>query len=733
MRQFPRSLVPFTMGALALAMLSACGGGSDSSAPPVTPPPPVAPTHLTGTAAVGAPMTQGKLRVLDATGAVVAADIAINADGTYDAGVLTGTGPWRLEACGYTGANYGCIYSVAQAAGTANVTPLTTAMITLATGQTPDTIMADGRSAPSVTALNAAQTQLQTGLAGTLSDAGLAADVDFTTSTLNAGTRTGYDRVLDAVNVTTGKDDGAFVQVSPRLGDGNLYLTTGTTTGTIVTSPAASALPLGGLETLFTRMTAAAASSTACSDPSIGLSTVVSSDAHMSVDSSGGLNGGAEVSAGLCQFFGHGDGDAGPMWGSRFVSPTLGHCDVTGAAPLCAVSFAIQAPDGTVETVGSGMGVVFRDNRWQFYGDLLPIAINANAAVQRGVRVDDPTTPVQYARALQFDIARTNGVTCAVLKSRDDAHSTFAIYKLYSNDADRMSLLSADGYSNTVSTDPSVGTIRGSDDTWMQLPEGDAGDDVIRTFYRWGRTIDVQIYADAACSVPAVVQGKSSFPVDIEGMPPVASALASVAWGTLTADSVTALEALAIDAGATGSYTGSWTFSDGVTGFNENTVCSAGSCGEGSDVRLGQTRLHPGVRSNTTPIHAPQGGLAAGDFKMFILGGRDGSGMNIESSFFSCTSTTAGQMCGQGPAPIGGGAPTQGGNNGNVCTNTNGCPGNDGGNTGGAPCNDPNGCPGNTSPGNGSNPGGTVCNDPNGCPGNNNVPTGPTATRKRSH
>ena len=112
MRLAPRSIVPFTLGAATLALLSACGGGSDSAAPPVTPPP-VTPMHLTGSAAVGAPMTQGKLRVLDSTGAVVAHDIAINADGTYDAGVLTGTGPWRLEACGYTGANYGCIYSVA--------------------------------------------------------------------------------------------------------------------------------------------------------------------------------------------------------------------------------------------------------------------------------------------------------------------------------------------------------------------------------------------------------------------------------------------------------------------------------------------------------------------------------------------------------------------------------------------------------------------------------------------
>ncbi len=456
------------------------------------------------------------------------------------------------------------------------------------------------------------------------------------------------------------------MQVQPRLGDGNLYLTTGSTTGTITTSAAAAALPLGGLETLFTKMTAAAASASACTDPNIGLTTVVASDAHMSVDDNGGLNGGADVAAGLCQFFSKGDGGSGAMWGSKFVSPVLGRCDVTGTDPLCAVSFAIQATDGSVESVGSGMGVVYRDHHWQFYGDLLPIAINANAAVQRGVRVDDSTTPIQYSRALQFDIARTDGVACAMLKARDDAHSTIAIYKVYSSDGQRMSLWTSDGMSNTVSTDPATGSLRGSDDTWMQLPTGTAGDEVIRTFYRWGRTIDVSLFADAGCSTPVAVQGKSTFPVDIDGMPPVDSAMPSLAWGSLTADTVSALETLALADGSSGSFTGSWNFADGVTGFEENTVCSAGNCGEGSDVRLGQTRLHPGVLTNTTPIHAPAGGLAASGFKMFILGGRDASGMNIESSFFSCTAQPLGQMCGQGQAPIGGAAPTSGGDGGNT-------------------------------------------------------------------
>jgi hypothetical protein len=664
MRLPTRSLVPFTLGVVVLALLSACGGGSGSAAPPVTPnPPPVTPTKLTGTAAVGAPMTSGTLRVLDATGAVVAHDVPIHADGTYDAGTLAGTSPWRIEACGYTGANYGCIYSVAQAAGTANVTPLTTAMITLATGQAPATVMSGGASAPSGAALQAAQAQLRAGLASTLADAGVPATFDFTTGSLAAGTRNGYDRVLDAVNVTTGTDDGAFVQVTPRLGDGNLYLTTGTTTGTITTAAGASDLPLGGLETLFARMTAAAASPAACSDAAIGLATVIASDARISMGGSGLVSGGANVAAGMCRFFGTGDGGQNPIWGAHLVSPTLGRCDLTGTDPVCAVSFALEDTDGGVENVGDGMGVVYRGGRWQFYGDLLPVSIHANAAVQRGVRVDDPTTPVQYQRALQFDIAVTPGVECVRVSQPDTggAQSTIAFYKVNSANAQRMSLWQASGPNgNSPSTDPAAGTTNGDDSSWVSLPDGAAGDEVVRTFYRAGRSVTMSLFSNSACSTPATVEGKSAYTIDVNGMPPVSTQLGNLAWGALTADTVAALEALALDGGHTGSFTGAWTFVDGVTGFDQMSFCSQGSCGQGSDSRLGDTSFHPNVHSVLMPLKAPVTHLLAGDFKMLVLGGRDASGMNVESSFFSCTGTPAGQMCGQGTPPSGGGAPTSG-------------------------------------------------------------------------
>lgn len=664
MRLSYHRLVPFALGAVALANLTACGGGSSTAASST--PHQSTPTTLSGTAAVGAPMTSGKLRVLDATGTVVAHDIAINADGTYDAGTLTGTGPWRIEACGYTGANYGCIYSVAQAAGTANVTPLTTAMITLATGLSPDALMTDGAHAPAASALNAAQTQLQTGLAGTLADAGVASTLDFTTGTLAAGTRSGYDRILDAVDVTTGTDSGAFVQVTPRLGDGNLYLTTGSTSGTITSAAGAAALPLGGVETLFAHMSAAVASASACADPTTGLASLVSSDARLSLGD-GEVSGGANVAAGLCQFFGSGgDGGDVPIWGAHLVSPVLGKCDLSGADPKCGISFALQDPAGNVEQVGDGMAVVYHAGHWQFFGDLLPIAINANAAVQRAVRVDDSTTAVQYQRAIQFDIARTDGIACVKLSALDDAHSTIAIYKVYSPNAPRMSLWTSDGASNRAGTDPAVGSLRGSDDSWMQLPEGDEGDAVIRTFYRAGRSVNASFYSDAACTTPAVVDGKSVYSVDIAGMPPVASALSTLPWGTLSADTVAGLESLALASGSTGSFTSAWSFADGITGFEQTLLCSSGSCGDGGPARLGDARIHPGSRTAVTSLRAPSSDLAAGDFKMFVLGGRDPTGMNIESSYLSCTASPHGQMCGQQPqggssngGGQGSGAPTQ--------------------------------------------------------------------------
>ncbi|MDP9044173.1 MAG: hypothetical protein M3O01_05140 [Pseudomonadota bacterium] len=604
-------------------------------------------TSLSGSVAIGTPLAQAVLRILDAGGNVVASNVAIDASGNYANVALTGTGPWRLEACGYAGANWRCIYSIAQAAGTANVTPVTSALITLASGLSPDTVMQGGASAPTAAALASAQTQLQTALAGSLTSAGVGADLDFTTGALAAGTRTGYDRLLDEVEVTTGTDSGAFVQATPRLGDGNLYMTTGTTQGAITTATGAAALPLSGVTTLFQNMTSAVASAAACADPAHGIASLIASDARMNMGD-GQASGRAAVGAGLCMYFGgQAGGGSGAIWGSSLVNPTLGRCDLGGADPICAVGFVLQGTDGSVQSVGDGTGVIYRAGVWQFYGDVLPVSIHANAAVQRARRVDDPTTPDHYTRALQFDIAVTPGVACAQLGQRDSsgAATTLAYYKVFAPSARRMSLWTGDGMSNAASLDPATGAMRSADDTWIALPDGSAGDDVVRNFYRGGRTVTVSLFSDAACTAPALIGGRSTFAVDIQGVPPVWAAMPSLAWGDLSASTRTALQALALAAGTAGSLDAAWSFSDGATGFDQIEFCTNGSCGQGSDVRIGDVPIRPSARSATVPLRGPVTALAAGDYKMFVLGGRDGAGMNVESSFFSCTSAPVGQMC----------------------------------------------------------------------------------------
>jgi hypothetical protein len=648
MRLPPHPFVPLALGAVVLASLTACGGGGGDSSPAPVTPPPVAPTTIAGSVAIGAPITQGVLRVLDADGNVVAHDVAIADDGTYPAVTLTGNGPWRLEACGYAGANWRCMYSVAQAAGTANVTPLTSAQIALASGASPESLMQDGAHAPAADALATAQGRLQDGLAGTLADAGLAANVDFTTAALAAGSRSGYDRVLDAVSVTTGTDDGAFVQVTPRLGDGNLYITPTATQGAITTATAASDLPLGGLTTLFQHMSAAMAGPSACADAHAGLAVSIAANAHMSMGGDGGaMVGRDQVAAGLCQFFASGDDGSTPMWGASLVSPTLGRCDFSGADPKCSVSFVLQGADGSVESVGGGMAVVFHESAWLFYGDVNAMAINANAAVQRSVRVDDPTTPVRYSRALQFDIARTAGVACAQVSQRsaDGSPVTVAYFKVHESGAPRMSLWTTDGMGNGASLDPNQGATRSNDDSWVGVPEGTAGDEVVRNFYRGGRTVTVSIYADTACTTPASVDGQSAFEIDVDGVPPVSTALAAMPWGELTGAAKSALESLSLAEGQAGTIDAAWTFADGSLGFDESTFCTQGSCGDGSVARIGTKSIRPIDRSVTIPLRGPVAALPAGGFKELILGGRDGSGMNIESEFMSCTAHAAGSDC----------------------------------------------------------------------------------------
>lgn len=626
-----------TLG-LAAGLLAACGGGGGADEVPDAPS-----AQLSGSVAVGVPLTDATLRVVDANGAVVASDIVVADDGTYTVPQLTGTAPWRLEACGHAGGEWVCVHSVAQGAGTANVTPLTQAAALLASGGDPGTLMDGDGHALGAQAMADAQSQLRNGLTSVL--AGVVADgFDFVTGSLAAGSRTGYDRVLDSIGVHAGTDGGApFVQITPRLGNGNLLLAPGATTGSLSADTRANNLPLAALGTLFSGMSSVMSGSTACMNPSTGLASYLSANARLSMEAGQALTGPTEVATGLCAMF-----DEASMWGATLVNPTLGRCNLDGAVPMCRVSFALRTPDGATQALGGRMGVTVEGGQWRFLGDPEAIAIQASATAQRDRRVDGASAVDTYSRALAFEVPALPGLACAKVSQRTAAGDEVAValYKRWGDDVERLSLWTVDGQSNIASLDAASGALRSSDDTWLMLPQGPSGDDVIRNFFRGGREVQVDLYADSGCSTAFQVDGRSRYAVDIEGLPPLWDAMPGLPWPELASTSVQALTQLQLGGDAGGTFSAAWTWPRGPLGLNDASFCGdRATCGSGGPGRLGETNLRPGATSVSLGVTAPPSGLEATAPKMLALSGRTGDGLSMQANFQSCAAVTAGLAC----------------------------------------------------------------------------------------
>lgn len=616
-----------------LGMLSACGGGG-SPAPATGG---STANTLSGTVAVGAPMADALVRILDSAGNVVSSGVGVDAAGAFTGVTLTGTGPYRIEACGHVGENYRCVYSVSQGAGVANVTPLTTAAVLLATGDSPEDLMDGPGTSLDASSIAAAQATLRTGLAGILADAGVSPNFDFISGDLSAGTRTGYDRVLDSVGVTTGEANAPFVQITPRLGTGNLYLESGLAPqGTLTVDSQAANVSLTGIETLFQNMSLAMANDTACRANLPGLLATTSS---MSFDGPNPAQGASDVGTQMCDFIG--TSDEGPGFGVSFVSPTLGRCDLSGTDPVCKVSFVLKLLDGSLQSIGEEMAVVREGQTWKFKGDVNPINIHANAALQRTQTFDSTgaLAYTEYSRAFQFDIQALTGLQCAKVTQRDSngAEVLLAYYKRYSGSPERLSLW-RDAFSNLLMDPTAAGQLRGSDDSQIQLASGTGGDAAITNFYRGGRTVKVALYTDTSCAIPMVLDGRSEFEVDMMGVPPLADRIQAFSWPILTDSTVSSLRTLALATGASTTFNASWTFARGHTGLNSASFCSDRDCGDQSNSRIGDVRFSAAARSVSVPLANPDSGttVAASGFKMLALYGRTGEGMGVQNNFIYC-------------------------------------------------------------------------------------------------
>jgi hypothetical protein len=503
----------------------------------------------------------------------------------------------------------------------------------LASGSSPETAMSGAATGLSPSQIDAAQTQLRNGLGSLLAGNDLSSGFDFITGSLSAGSRNGYDRLLDSVSVHLGVDDNAFVQIAPRLGSGNLYLQQNTATvGSISADSGASSVPLNGLNALFERMTSAIATPTACAASSTGMAAQMASNARLAFDSNT-LSGPTQVGTALCGLI-----EESGLSGAHFLNPTLSRCHTEGASPICQVSFAIQATDGSVENVSAGMGAVLEGNTWKFLGSFYPVQIDASARAQRRLNVTNNT--VSYDRAIAVGIQPVAGLQCAKVSQPTTVagvSTPVAYFKLYDSNAQNLSLWTNSQQGNLRSLDPNVGYLRSGDDTWIMLPEGTEGDNVIRNFFRGGRTLTVSMYSDTACTTALNIDGQSEFEVDIDGLPPVWSAMPTLSWPELTSATISSMQSLTLGASESVDFTAAWTFPNGRSGVDEATFCTSGQCGDNEPARVAHRQTSPALPSTTLSLQNSSTPVAASGFKMLALSGSGAGGLRIQSNFIACT------------------------------------------------------------------------------------------------
>lgn len=161
-----------SIGLLSLLLLAGCGGGGGGG---------VASTAanagmLSGTAAVGAPVNQGSITVVDATGKVVGSTLT-SAAGSYSLTLAAGAvAPLMLELTGgsYTDRTVtpvvvkalpAPLHAVANGAGIANITPLTEMVVAHALSASPAATFATCSNTPALCTISATMTPAKVQLA----------------------------------------------------------------------------------------------------------------------------------------------------------------------------------------------------------------------------------------------------------------------------------------------------------------------------------------------------------------------------------------------------------------------------------------------------------------------------------------------------------------------------------------------------------------------------------------
>jgi hypothetical protein len=208
---------------------------------------PATPVVISGTVASGTTLT-GTVSVYDSSANAQprSSGGAIGMGGQYSVTVTGFTAPFLIQATGQVGGQGPTVtlYSVATAAGTVNITPITTLIaLNMATGNLQSLMTGSAGNLPSLTAadLSDQNTNMDTLLSSVLTAEGLSATYNFSATPFTVG-GAGYDRLLDnvtinstsatAVTVTNVTDPAAPITIDTAKGSpsGVLEITNGPAT-----------------------------------------------------------------------------------------------------------------------------------------------------------------------------------------------------------------------------------------------------------------------------------------------------------------------------------------------------------------------------------------------------------------------------------------------------------------------------------------------------------------------
>ena len=609
---------------------------------------------MSGVVSGGVLMTGGKVNVMDETGALIASgkDVVV-ATGAYGPIPLKGGGPFRIQACGTTGDKPLCVWGATTAGGTLNLSPLTSAVTVLASGQPPETLMIGAVQGLTDTAIAAAQAQLRTALAPALADAGLASDFDLLTGALTAGTHTGYDRMLDTVAVSMGLDGKAYVTLSSALGSGLVYLEPGTSQGSLSIDAAAAAIDHVGIDNLYKSLAAAMPVAKLCPtalqpllDPGVRAS------ADIVVPSFSGVQLGSQV---LCGHMGGLlVGDTETLEGAKLLPTVPSRCDFTGADPVCRVTLVFQTatppkgapptatPKDVLRQLGIEQTIVKRPGGWLLLGNRLEVQATAVARLVLTRRVDQ-TAADTYSRYLDLRIPAYPGLQCARASQKDasGADVALALFKPAAGGT-YLSLWASSASNSAPSLDPVNGATQGADVVSLAVPSTTAGDTTARNFIRAGRALKVELFADGGCSTPLPGADGGAVSVDVAGQLPLnVVGLSGQPWPVVLAASSAALVSLKGSVNAGVKYGPTWSPLPGGLAMIRAQLCADAACSS----KLSELDLASDASAAALNWTVGSSALSAGAYKLLRLTGRTADGLVLQLDSASCTAQSSGQAC----------------------------------------------------------------------------------------